>query len=172
VSNRSCESTTCSLCEELSSTHNESDVGDETPFTQVIIKNIRSDFTRAKFLDFLHAVCYKGKYDMVYLPTAFETGKSYQYGFVNFLSEAIAQQFQLQLHGCADEDFFGQQQCDVSWSECQGLPDIIEKYRNSPMMHPSVPDECKPMLFIDGSAAPFPAPTRKISKPRTNRRSR
>jgi len=109
---------------------------------------------------------------MVYVPTNFETGKCYQYAFVNFISEDIAQQFQMQLQGCADESFFGEQHCEVSWSDCQGLPDIIEKYRNSPMMHPSVPDECKPMLFVDGRAAPFPAPTRKISKPRTNRRSR
>jgi hypothetical protein len=172
VSNHSGDSTTCSLCDEVSSSHSEAEVGDEKAFTQVLIKNLRSDFTRAKFLDFLHAVGYKGKYDVVYLPTSFETGNCYQYAFVNFLSEEIAQQFKLQLHGCADEDFFGQQHCDVSWSECQGLPDIIEKYRNSPMMHPSVPDECKPMLFVDGSATPFPAPTKKISKPRTNRRTR
>jgi hypothetical protein len=161
ASNHSGGSTTCSLCDDANSTQSESESGDDKPFTQVVIKNLRHDFTRAKFLDFLRTAGYEDKYDMVYLPTSFETGKCYHYAFVNFLSEQIAQQFHAQLQGCADEDFFGQQHCEVSWSDCQGLPDIIEKYRNSPMMHPSVPDECKPMLFVDGRAVPFPAPTKK-----------
>jgi hypothetical protein len=166
VSNHADDSTTCSLCDEVSSTHSETQVVDEKPFTQVIIKHLRHDLTRAKHFDFLHAVGYKGKYDMVYLPMDFSTGKCRQYAFVNFLSQEVAQQFQMQLQGCADEDIFGQEQCEVSWSGLQGLPDIIQKYRNSPVMHPSVPDKCKPMLFVDGSAVPFPAPTKEISKPR------
>jgi len=172
VPNHSDDSTTCSLCDETASSHSETQVEDEKPLTQVVIKHLRSDFTRAKLLDFLHAAGYKGKYDVVYLPTSFKQGKCYQYAFVNFISEGIAQQFQMQLHGCADEEIFGDEQCEVSWSDLQGLHAIIEKYRNSPVMHPSVPDECKPMLFVDGSAAPFPAPTKKISKPRANGASR
>merc|ERR1719254_457102 len=106
VSNDSSASTTCSLYDDVSSSHSGSEVGNETPCTQVIVKNLRHDITRAKFLDFLHVVGYRGKYDMVYLPTSFETGKCYQYAFVNFVSEEIARQFQAQLHGCADEAFF------------------------------------------------------------------
>merc|ERR1719401_1727315 len=54
VSNHSDDSTTCSLCDEVSSTHSETQMGDEKPLTQVIIKHLRSDFTRETFLDFLH----------------------------------------------------------------------------------------------------------------------
>merc|ERR1712013_533740 len=56
VSNGSSGSTTCSLCDEVSSSHSGIEVDNETPFTQVIVKNLRHGFTRAKFLDFLHDV--------------------------------------------------------------------------------------------------------------------
>merc|ERR1712050_242270 len=119
-------------------------VGDEKPFTQVVIKHLRSDLTRAKLLRFLNAVGYKCKYDMVYLPTSFRTGRCYQFAFVNFISEELAQQFQMQLQGFADEDIFGQERCEISPADYQGLPDIIQKHRNSAVMHPSVPDVYKP----------------------------
>merc|ERR1719265_687607 len=91
VSNHSDDSTACSFGDEVRSARSASEGEDDKHFTQIIVKNLRSDFTRAKMLSFLEAVGYKGKYDMVYVPTSFETGKCYQYAFVNFLTQAIAQ---------------------------------------------------------------------------------
>lgn len=57
--------------------------------------------------------------------------------------------------------------CAAAWSEpLQGLQDLIERYRNSPVMHHSVPEECKPLYFRRGRPVAFPAPTRPLRPPR------
>merc|ERR1712232_645857 len=57
--------------------------------------------------------------------------------------------------------------CDARWcGPRQTLQEQIERYRDSPVMHPSVPDDHKPALFVDGVRALFPPPTRAIRKPR------
>merc|ERR1712032_507740 len=62
--------------------------------------------------------------------------------------------------------------CDVVWSgPVQGLQAHTERYRNSPVMHDSVPDEYKPAVFVDGIRVAFPAPTKRIRPPRVRRNS-
>merc|ERR1719476_941661 len=99
----------------------------------------------------------------------FKSKKGFHYAFVNFLSGETALQFETQLHGFAAPAYFGEQCCEITWSDCQGLEDTIAKYRNSPVMHPTVPEECKPLLFDNGKVVPFPKPTKAIPRPRRNR---
>jgi hypothetical protein len=55
----------------------------------------------------------------------------------------------------------------VTWSDAmQGLDEHVERYRDCPVMHESIPDEFKPLLFKDGVRVPFPKPTKKIQAPR------
>jgi len=59
---------------------------------------------------------------------------------------------------------------EVCWSmPHQGLDLQIRRFQNSPVMHPSVPDEIKPMLFTDGVRSPFPEPTKQLREPRARR---
>ncbi|CAE7939289.1 unnamed protein product, partial [Symbiodinium sp. KB8] len=56
--------------------------------------------------------------------------------------------------------------CEVGWSgPHQGFKAHVERYRNSPVMHRSVPDAYKPIIFQDGVRQNFPRPTRKIKAP-------
>ena len=56
--------------------------------------------------------------------------------------------------------------CSVRWGHpLQGLPAHIERFRNSPVMHESVPERCKPALFSGGRWVPFPPPTAAIRAP-------
>jgi hypothetical protein len=48
----------------------------------------------------------------------------------------------------------------------QGLDAHVQRYRNSPVMSESVPDECKPLLLQDGLRVPFPLPTKQLRTPR------
>jgi hypothetical protein len=53
------------------------------------------------------------------------------------------------------------------WSKpFQGLEANVARYRNSPVMHPEIPDEFKPVVFRDGQRAEFPQATKKIPLPR------
>mmetsp|Transcript_77473 Transcript_77473/g.250693 ORF Transcript_77473/g.250693 Transcript_77473/m.250693 type:complete len:101 (+) Transcript_77473:106-408(+) len=55
----------------------------------------------------------------------------------------------------------------ASWSEpSRSIEEHVDRYRNSPVMHPSMPDEYKPVLFAGGKRQPFPAPTKAIRPPR------
>ena len=49
--------------------------------------------------------------------------------------------------------------------ELRGLEAHVERYRNSPVMHRSVPDQYKPVIFKDGVRKPFPRATKKVKAP-------
>ena len=48
----------------------------------------------------------------------------------------------------------------------QGLKAHIRRWRNSPVMHPNVPDLFKPVMFKKGSRVPFPRPTMYVHAPK------
>ena len=49
--------------------------------------------------------------------------------------------------------------------ECRAVQAHVERYRNSPVMHRSVPDEYKPVIFKNGVRKNFPRPTKKVKAP-------
>merc|ERR1719265_721805 len=105
---------------------------------------------------------------MVYLPMNFGTLLNQQYAFVNFVAADDASRFKTQLQGCIGAgQFEAANPCVVSWCVDAKVPGgFAEKYRNSPVMHPLVPEKCKPMLFKAGKQIPFPPPTKHVPKPR------
>jgi len=78
-----------------------------------------------------------------------------------------AVQFRRAFHGFSSWRIASPKVCNVGWGEAhQGLSAHIERYRNSPLMHESVPDEYRPILLCGGRRVPFPAPTKRIKPPR------
>eukprot|EP00971_Amphidinium_carterae_P024843 490292-Amphidinium_carterae.2 len=48
--------------------------------------------------------------------------------------------------------------CSVDWNDRQqGLAPLVERYRNSPVMHESVPEDCGPMQSQHGNWKPHNA---------------
>jgi hypothetical protein len=61
----------------------------------------------------------------------------------------------------------GKSSCTAGWYQFgQGLYNMIERYRNSPIMNDAVPSVYKPAYFEFGQEIPFPAPTRRLRMPR------
>ena len=58
------------------------------------------------------------------------------------------------------------QPCVASWSQVQGLG---ANYRNRPVVHELVPDDCKPVLPWNGPRRVFPEPTTTLKELRTRR---
>merc|ERR1711920_754868 len=50
--------------------------------------------------------------------------------------------------------------------QLQGLEEMVERYRNSPLMHSSVPDALRPAVYSRGVRVAFPEPTAPIKAPR------
>lgn len=138
-----------------------------TLFTTVMMRNIPNNVTRAKLLDLMNAEGFAGTYDFVYLPIDFKSKAGLGYSFVNFADPDVAERFHSHFSGFNAWDVQSDKVCETNWSEAlQGREAHVERYKNSPVMHHSMPEECRPLLFKDGVPVPFPAPTVRIRAPR------
>lgn len=112
--------------------------------------------------------------DFLYIPYHFQGGFNFGYGFVNLLTHGDAERCRATFHNFTRWPVAGDGKgCDVnSGDSFQGVEAHVERYRNSPVMHESVPDENRPAIYRDGVRQPFPPPTKLIKKPhvRANKR--
>merc|ERR1711924_218982 len=98
-------------------------------------------------------------------PIDFTSSALVGYAFVNFVSNEEANRFYSKFEGFHEWSLKSEKVSKVTWSQLQGLDGHIERYRNSPVMHPEVTEEKKPLLFKDGVIVEFPAPTKKLRQP-------
>lgn len=135
--------------------------------TTVMLRNLPPAFTRTALLQMLDSEGFAGTYDFAYLPFDFETLASLNHAFVNFSSAADADRCHEHFEGFATWPMLSQNICTVAWNDRQqGLAALVERYRNSPVMHDSVPEDCKPMIILSGARTQFPPPTQKIKAPK------
>jgi hypothetical protein len=132
-------------------------------YTTVMIRNIPRGLSQTGFLEELNARGYRGSIDFAYMPMNLRSYESFGYAFVNLTDATVAAKLMSHLQLLAADE----KEWQVVWSTCQGLTANVERYRNSPLMHESVPADCKPVLFDEyGDQVQFPAPTKHIAKPR------
>lgn len=135
--------------------------------TTVMMRGVPTSYTRTLVLALLDDAGFRGRYDFVYLPIDFTRGIGLGYALVSLLTPEIGQELIDRLTGFRDWAVPSDSVCQASWSEPrQGYSEHLERYRNSPVMHPSVPDEYKPAIFSEGKQIPFPPPTKAIRPPR------
>jgi len=135
--------------------------------TTMMLRNLPNDYTRDMVTELMDSKGLYGRYNFFYLPIDFHTNSGLGYAFVNFVTHADAEQAQFVLQGYADWKIPSHKVLEVSWSGfSQGLESNIERYRNSSVFHPSVPEEFQPLLLDQGIRVQFPKPTKTIQKPR------
>lgn len=135
--------------------------------TTLMLRNLPNNYTRTAVLEMLDSEGLAGTYCFVYVPTDFKNFTGFGYAFVGFCNHDDAARAKRQCQGFGRWRVQSQKTCDVAWSgPVQGLSQHTERYRNSPVMHPGVPDEYKPAVFVNGVRVPFPAPTKRIRPPR------
>lgn len=132
--------------------------------TTVMLRNVPNNYTRDMLIELVNTLT--SSYNLIYFPVDFTTGAGLGYAFVNMCSPEDALALWSSLDGFSRWALPSQKVCKVSWSHPhQGLTPHVDRYRNSPVMHPAVPDRWKPALFKDGERIPFPAPTKKLKMP-------
>eukprot|EP00440_Ansanella_granifera_P062682 gb/GFBE01067967.1/.p1 GENE.gb/GFBE01067967.1/~~gb/GFBE01067967.1/.p1 ORF type:complete len:397 (+),score=77.92 gb/GFBE01067967.1/:1-1191(+) len=142
-----------------------------SPPTTVMMRNIPSEYTGNMLLTLLDTNDFKSCYDLVYLPMDYHNKVGFGYAFINFVSAEEAERFREAFEGFKEWVVVSEKVCEVCWSSVlQGVDAHIERYRNSPVMHPTVPDAFKPMLFKNGDRVAFPAPTKTIRPPRLRKK--
>eukprot|EP00443_Scrippsiella_acuminata_P044959 CAMPEP_0115228930 /NCGR_PEP_ID=MMETSP0270-20121206/31928_1 /TAXON_ID=71861 /ORGANISM="Scrippsiella trochoidea, Strain CCMP3099" /LENGTH=339 /DNA_ID=CAMNT_0002643455 /DNA_START=62 /DNA_END=1081 /DNA_ORIENTATION=- len=135
--------------------------------TTVMLRGLPSLLTRNTLLQALNKMGFTGLFDMVYVPINFGTGEALGYAFINLVSPAVVPALWRAFDGFSAWDVESDSACTVCWSEPnQGLSAHIERYRNSPVMHPAVPDDWRPAVFVNGIRTEFPPPTQKIKAPK------
>lgn len=139
-------------------------------FTTVMLRNVPNSYSRNMLLALLDRQGLQGCYDFVYVPMDFLSLSGLGYAFVNFTNNENAGNAMHKFQGFSRWEVTTQKVCDVSWGNpLQGLRPHIERYRNSPVMHESVPECYKPIIFKDGIRQSFPSPTKRIRPPRVKR---
>jgi len=142
--------------------------------TTIMLRNVPRALTRTMLLAEMESQGFAGKFDFVYLPVDFDEttqcGQNFGHAFVNFMYPHDAAQARECFEGFSAWAVECEKPCEAMWREqCQGLTTHIQKYRNSALMHQSVPDDNKPVMFADGVRCPFPAPTQPIKAPKMRR---
>lgn len=135
--------------------------------TTVVLRNLPESCTNELVLELLAEVGLERQVDFIYVPTDFRNFAAFGYAFLNFVSQEQAVLAMTRLSGRAAG---GAASLEACWSaEHQGYAVHVRRYRNSPVMHPSVPEQYKPVIFKDGLQLPFPEPTKRIKEPRLRR---
>jgi len=135
--------------------------------TTLIFRNLPNSLSRSSFVQLLNVEGLGADYRFIYLPIDFKRLAGFGYAFVSFASHDAARRALQIFQGFDRWGVPSPKVCNVAWSEdVQGLQAHIDRYRNSPVMHRSVPDDYKPALFNNGVRVSFPAPTRPIKPPR------
>jgi len=138
--------------------------------TSVMLRNLPNNYTRSKLLEMLDNEGFANQYNFVYLPIDFQTEASLGYAFVNMIDSSYVPKLQERLTGFKKWRVPSKKICEVRL--CGPWPDLeahIERYRNSSVMHHSVPEEFKPVLFENGKQIPFPKPSKAPKAPQIRR---
>merc|ERR1712048_948140 len=139
--------------------------------TSAMLQHIPTEYTREDVLELIDRQGFAGLYDFVYVPISFQTELNHGYAFINLTTSENAERFQTHFDGFSDWRIPSDQVCEVAWSEqFQGIDSLVERYRNSPMMHDMVDDRFRPALFKEGERIGFPEPTKKVRPPRGARK--
>jgi hypothetical protein len=132
-----------------------------------MLRNLPRGCSRSFLQRLLDLEGFQGRYTFVYAPADFQTLVTSGFAFVCFCDHNAAAQAKRHFQGFSRWGIQAcRKRCNAAWSGAvQGLEQHIERYRNSSVMHPQVPDEPKPAVFRDGVRVPFPEPTREIPAP-------
>lgn len=135
--------------------------------TTILAKNFPAGYTKPMVLDLLNALGFRGKYDFVYLPVDFISLRAFGYAFINFTTHQDALHFRQVFNSYSAWAGQSVKVGVAEWSGAlQGFAKHVERYRDSPMMHASLPDVVKPSIFKDGERVEFPPPTKVLKLPR------
>lgn len=142
------------------------DVGQTQNPTSVILRNLPEGSLRSTVLPILDKEGFASLYDFVHVPVDFSTKVSMRYALINLVDHATAERFFQHFKGFKQWTPNSSEECIVVWNTLQGLDAHIERYRNSPLMHPNVPPQYQPALYTNGTQTTFPPATIRIKAPR------
>jgi len=147
------------------SSRERSDYSGQHASVTVIMKNIPNAYSRDQLLDLFDQYGFRGFYDFFHVPADFAQRANLGYCVINLVDRAAYERFKEVFEGFSQWDSLSEKVCELVESKDQGLRYHVERYRNSGLMHPAVPDRFKPARFQNGQRIPFPAPSQRLRPP-------
>lgn len=143
----------------------------------VVMKNIPEHCTRDDVAEELKFEGFGAKFYFVYVRFDFNTKKHCGWAHVGVNDMETAEQIRhcfnghrFRGHQPESTDPRPQAQLKVEVSKSQD--DLVEKYRNSNLMHRAVPNRWKPAMYQCGKRVSFPNPNRQLDMPKELLRAR
>jgi hypothetical protein len=143
--------------------------GEAHELTSLMIRNIPNNISRSGLISLFNSFGFRACVDFLYLPIDFDRRANLGYAFLNFVNGMEASRFMDVFNGFSawPGHLTSKKVISVQWTTgLQGLEAHVARYRNTPLMHGSVPEECRPVMLQHGEQVPFPAPTKTLRKPR------
>merc|ERR1711972_1218458 len=121
--------------------------------------NVPSTYTRELLIMTLNEERFEKLYNFMYMPVELVKEKVLRYAFVNFIDYETACAFKAKMAGYTNwlADTHGNRlavdgddvkAADVRWGKKgHSKEQLVEIYRDKPLMHSTVPDEWKPAVF-------------------------
>jgi len=134
------------VCEETAEQQAEGEEGNT-----LMLQNLDGNILRSEVQAMLDDEGLAGEYDFLYVPIDFKTRVNLGYAIINFVTTDAAAAFRKAFDGRVAVN-----------TPITGLDSLLQRYRNSPVMHPAVPDEYRPVVFRAGRRTDFPAPTCEV----------
>lgn len=130
----------------------------------MVLRNIPVHFSRSDLLELLAAHDCLMDARFLYLPLESATGSAFGYAFIAFANEDVAERFRSLLD---DMEMSPGHVLRVNWNSSDvNADELVARFRNSRLMHPSVPDAIRPIVLLNGIRTEFPAATKKLGVPR------
>merc|ERR1712217_55119 len=141
--------------------------------TTLMFRNLPEGFTRSKLEELLQVERFACRYNFLYLPADLSSGVCFGYALINMVTASDAMCFIRHFQGFCKWPVACDKRAVVHMSEeLQGLSEMTERYRNSPLMHPTVADGLRPAIYSNGCRVRFPEPTVSLKPPRARKVNR
>lgn len=135
--------------------------------TTLILEGLPTTLSRMELVDMIADAGFASLCDFVYLPYDLITKATVGHAYINLVNSDVVVTFWQAFDGYRRWLVPCTEACQLKFNTTfQGHAECVEKFRNSQLMHKSVSDEFKPMLFNGGVQVSFPAPTKLIRAPR------
>mmetsp|Transcript_65707 Transcript_65707/g.129467 ORF Transcript_65707/g.129467 Transcript_65707/m.129467 type:complete len:153 (-) Transcript_65707:110-568(-) len=133
--------------------------------TTIVVRNVPDSWEVQDLVSLLWWQGFSLDFNFAYVPLHISSEVALGYAVVNMANQAKAQQFMGQIQGMRVPN--QEKALVVEWCrKIQGLDGMVDRYRNSKVMHPNIADRQKPMVFHNGMPIRFPGPNRNVNAPR------
>mmetsp|Transcript_135108 Transcript_135108/g.269609 ORF Transcript_135108/g.269609 Transcript_135108/m.269609 type:complete len:174 (-) Transcript_135108:70-591(-) len=137
----------------------------QNELSTLVVRNVPESWGLHDFISLLWWKGFAKDITFVYVPTHYSSELALGYAIVDTINHTSGEDLMYQIRGLQLPD--QKKPFEVEWChDYQGLHNLVERFRNNNVMHPSIKEAHKPVIFDRGMPTTFPAPTKTVFVPK------